>query len=257
MKTGDGCTVSGVPGLPTSLGGSGEPSGSSSLLVLNQDALMVPSGGDCLPPWVTLEVKGEPTPAPGSLLCCHRSFLGATLGPPTWMKCGHPGVKWTEVTEPWKDPKFSKPQNLPFSALKISICQALGTFFLLLQITPEEVLSPTTSSCLKKVGERKWMKERKKKKYQSKSEVRNKSPSPCSLCPAQLGNKGLEGGILLLYLLKYKAEGVMDVLNSTQAIPFSLGDNNIYTWTTWKNKKRWELYAELMKSVASVKIIGL
>lgn len=32
-----------------------------------------------------------------------------------------------------------------------------------------ELLSPTTSRCLKKVGERKWMKVRKKKKYQSKS----------------------------------------------------------------------------------------
>lgn len=76
------------------------------------------------------------------------------------------------------------------------------------------------------------MKIRKKKKYQSKSLVRKKSPYPYSLCPALLANKGLEGGILLLYFLKYKVEGVMDVLNSTQAIPFSLGNNNIYTWTT-------------------------
>lgn len=212
-----------------------EPWNSSSLQVPNWDALTPshvkePVFLPCLP-W---DHEEELSPSPGTQQCSQilgDIFLGQHQ--PLLHEMPSPGGH-SEVNQgcgALGSPNVSK--VMPFLALireETALAEHSRHFLCYLR-APGEPLPPKTTRCLKKVGESKWTNIR-KKESRGKIMWGRSPPSPCPLLPARSGSKGLERWILLPYLFQYKAEGVMDALNSTQAIPLSPRDSNICRQTT-------------------------
>lgn len=220
-KISGGCPAHGEPGLPNSSSGTWAlgcwfTAGSQMRWF---DSFVCE--GACLPPLVILGAWGEFPPAPALTHVPRAQRKSASLGQhlPLWHRCNALAqrMRWDEPG-PWSTVKPQSPQThaLPsFDGRRNCASQALEAFF-----------------CLKQARESKWANTRTKGGRTGEKYLRTILPTPCLLLPAWSDSKGLERWILLLCLFQCKAEGVMDALNSTQAIPLSPRDSNIYTQTT-------------------------